>query len=75
MNINITTNTGGFDFLNNEYILMKSYYPDGYEIISGTQVNFETDKGIITLDASYSIDDVFYDNVEDFAERIIKQYT
>lgn len=74
MNINITSIVSGFDFLNNEYILMKSYYSKGYEIISDTQCNFETDKGIIMLDTSCSIDDVFYDEIQLFVNKIMKNY-
>ena len=74
MSLNITTIVGGFDFLNNDYILMKSYYPDGYEIVSDTQCHFETDKGIIMLDTSCSIDGIFYTEIQLFADRIMKQY-
>ena len=74
MRLNVVTIVGGFDFLNNEYILMKSYYPDGYEIVSNTQCHFETDKGILLLDLSCSIDDIFYTEIQLFADRIMKQY-
>lgn len=74
MSLNITTIVGGFDFLNNEYILMKNYYPEGYEIVSDTQCHFETDKGVILLDLSCSIDDIFYTEIQLFADRIMKQY-
>jgi hypothetical protein len=62
---NIVTIENGFIFNAVEYIF------DGeYEIISETQVHVPTDKGILLLDLSCSIDEVSYDDINLFVQAL-----
>jgi|688.fasta_scaffold286560_2 hypothetical protein len=62
---NIVTIENGFIFNNTEYIF------DGeYEIISETQVHIPTNKGILLLDLSCSIDEVSYDEINLFVQAL-----
>lgn len=62
---NIVTIENGFIFNDIEYIF------DGeYEIISETQVHIPTDKGILLLDLSCSINEVLYDDINLFVQAL-----
>lgn len=62
---NIVTIENGFIFNNTEYIF------DGeYEIISETQVHIPTNKGILLLDLSCSIDEVSYNEINLFVQAL-----
>ena len=62
---NIVTIENGFIFNNTEYIF------DGeYEIINETQVHIPTNKGILLLDLSCSIDEVSYDEINLFVQAL-----
>jgi hypothetical protein len=62
---NIVTIENGFIFNNTEYIF------DGeYEIISETQVHIPTNKGILLLDLSCSIDQVSYNEINLFVQAL-----
>lgn len=59
--MNITTFKNGFTLDNIEYV-----FNGTEEIISETQCHVETDKGIILLDLSLSINDKFYKKIDSF---------
>jgi len=61
--LNITTIKNGFIFLDTEYLL------DGFfEVISDTQCHIGTDKGIILLDLTCTIDGNEYTDINLFIE-------
>lgn len=62
---NITTIENGFIFNDVEY-----KFDGDYEIISETQVHVPTDKGILLLDLSCSIDDVMYVDINLFVNAL-----
>ncbi len=43
-----------------------------YEIVSSSQVFVGTDRGIILLDLTFTIDDVAYNNIDEFINQLFK---
>ena len=56
-----------FDSINTEEPNLVSY-----QIISSSQVFVGTDKGIILLDLTFTIDDVAYSNIDEFINQLFK---
>lgn len=68
--MNIVTTQNGFEFDGIEY---KFSEEQKTEIVSDFQLFAYTDSCIILLDNSCSIDDVFYDDIETFAIKLVNQ--
>lgn len=68
--MNIVTTQNGFEFDGFKY---KFSDETRTEIVSDFQLFAYTDSGIILLDNSCSIDDVFYDDIETFAIKLVNQ--
>ncbi len=43
-----------------------------YQIVSSSQVFVGTDRGIILLDLTFTIDDVAYSNIDEFINQLFK---
>jgi hypothetical protein len=56
----------GFEMRSNQYL----FTDEPFEIVSETQVNVPTDKGIILLDLSVSIDDEYFQSINIFCNYL-----
>jgi hypothetical protein len=56
----------GFVMRSNQYL----FTDEPFEIVSETQVNVPTDKGIILLDLSVSIDNEYFQNINIFCNYL-----
>lgn len=66
----ITTTRIGFEFNGVKYRFTKEKRT---EIVSDSQLFAFTDKGIILLDKSCTIDGVLHDDIESFAKKLVNQ--
>lgn len=71
--LNITTIANGFEFNDSSY-LFKDFSLNGelvaYEIIGESQVHIGTDKGIILLDLSCTINNVQFTDIDLFVNAL-----
>jgi hypothetical protein len=71
--LNITTIQNGFEFNDSSY-LFQNFSLNGelvaYEIIGESQVHFGTDKGIILLDLSCTINEVEFTDINLFVSAL-----
>ena len=63
--LNITTIENGFNFNNTEYLFKEST-----EIISDTQCHVITDKGVILLDLTCTINNVDFTDINSFVQAL-----
>jgi len=73
--MNIQTFKNGFNFNEINYIFQDFENENGfikYEIISISQVLIGTDNGIIFFDLSCTINNKFYDNIDNFINELYK---
>ena len=73
--MNIKTLKEGFNFNEINYIFQDFENENGfikYEIISISQVLIGTDNGIIFFDLSCTINNKFYDNIDNFINELYK---
>jgi hypothetical protein len=76
---NLIKINNGFVMNNKSYIFQQfdsinTEEPDlvSYQIISSSQVFVGTDRGIILLDLTFTIDDVAYSNIDEFINQLFK---
>ena len=76
---NLIKINNGFVMNNKSYIFQQfdsinTEEPDlvSYQIISSSQVFVGTDRGIILLDLTFTIDDVAYNNIDEFINQLFK---
>jgi hypothetical protein len=63
--INLTTIKGGFVMNELEYL-----FEGEFEILDETQAHVPTNKGIIFCDTSMSVNEITYDNINDFLNAL-----
>jgi hypothetical protein len=71
--MNIKTLKNGFNLNSVDYTFQAQETESGlvnYEVVSGSQMLAGTNEGLLFLDLSLSIDNKFFDNINDFIKAL-----